>query len=1165
MACAEHFSVIIAFFSLGVTSSGHSPIPYGMSFKLWLDNDTATSVFSTLLPVLMPQKNCIVDGFMQVDSDLNVNNISLTSDCLGLKLSMLQFPNAFRHVVYFNGQNHLSKNDHDTSVIVYSRLETSRVMIGNFFEVFTSDFKSIAMEVAFSSKTLSTTGHIRNVNVSLFDSQIYAEELAISNEYLSFKGYTVIFNHFNIHVIGKSSTKNNINSLALELEGEIVDDVDGFKTKLSNTLNSHVKSEIELAIERQRNAHLLHEAANDFYIKISNQYDNVKLEYDSLLLELLSVNESYQNMKSAVQDTRNAFLKEYNKSMMDLGDVLCSQEFCNLNCEDSNQCSICDSFSKIEETEICETSLSKSRVTTFYQLVESQSWRYDTKCYDCWKLEWYLLPYFSPSKCCFTVSVPYSEYRNEPYQDTENYLKAHYNSCKTDEIAANTSIQCCEDYKCAFTFHNVSCLASNTDCLKEKKELVQHSGSPSLQLQYDEYSTAITDFVTSEIRLVTIEAKLFVLKQELMLLEDAKENAFDIKDIRETAEQTITNLTEVYNSLDSNVQLKILNISFDIIITDTTPVSFPLQFLVECEENIREITVIVDFQKSLESIYRHVSVEIMANIVSGSRLRKRRDVAMIENSNHFAATCAELAVLKTFAEQIVHSFDSFEKQTNDNIETVNDMFLELELPPNIEEIETYHLMYSNVELEVNSLISRLRNVLEQYSFIYWQNGQEMLYSNDSNVNGYDCIDQIDCLLIALYDIASILKDTPLEEAELIFQNIALIKQDILSSQYNVSHTRVAMKQLLDLFLGIEKLDYWCSEPPIFIEQPSAQTNIMAGKTLQLSCNVESKLPVTYYWMRDSQLLNIKSSTVTIRDIQTFEGGNYQCIVANDAGSVLSAISIVNVYTLPVFNLTLEPKYETYAGDDSGLTFTCDAYGLPSPGWKWLYKSTLDDDWREIDHSHSNVLAFSKVEFNREGYYACSAFNVIGNITSNVTFFQVLPAEIVQLEYPVEFTFSFKSEQTIATENNSSLQELVKNKIKQNLLLNSTQIKSVSIVVRDGLHRVSFSLTTPYQTFNSNMSMEELVALLSPLITELEINKYNMTYATLENILDIEDAMIELIPGSLNIGPRHFACSNGYETHSSQSLCGKSFFILNFLPYTIYYIQLDVVQECIVDY
>ena len=43
--------------------------------------------------------------------------------------------------------------------------------------------------------------------------------------------------------------------------------------------------------------------------------------------------------------------------------------------------------------------------------------------------------------------------------------------------------------------------------------------------------------------------------------------------------------------------------------------------------------------------------------------------------------------------------------------------------------------------------------------------------NDSNVNGYDCIDQIDCLLIALYDIASILNDTPLEEAELIFQNI----------------------------------------------------------------------------------------------------------------------------------------------------------------------------------------------------------------------------------------------------------------------------------------------------------------------------------------------------------------------------------------------------------
>ena len=1120
-----------------------------MSFKLYGNN--ATSVFSTLLP--LPVTSCSVDGFMHVDSGLNVNNISLISDCLGLKLGMLEFPQSFRQIIHLKGQNQLLANDRDQSVTIYSQLKAYRVNIGNFFEIFTNDLNSIAMEIDLDSKHVSTTGCIRNVNVSLFDSNIHVEELSINNEYLLFNGSTVMFNHFNIHVIGKSSTKNDINSLALELHVEIDG---GFNAKLSNILNSHIKREVALVVERQSIAHLKHIAAIDLYSNISNEYDNVQMEYNSLLLELSLTNKTYQNMKNKYLDARDAFiysLEEYsNNNIFDIDDVLCSEEFCNLECRDSNECSICHSVSKVTETEICETSLPKSRLITLYRSLEFQSWSYSTKCHDCWKLAWYLLPYFSPNKCCLTGSLPYSGYRNEPYQAIENYLHTGYNSCETGEIAANTSIQCCNNYTCAFKFHDIFCLTSNAECLSEKGQAMKLSGSPILYIQYQEYSNAVENLTKSEIQLATIEAKLFVMKQELLLLEDAKYNAFIRKDTRNTMEQTITNLTEQYMtqtnfSLNSISQFKILNISFDIILTNTTPVSFPLQFLVEYEEDVREITVIVDFQKSLESIYRYVSVELSANILSETGMRKKRDITSTNTqSNHFAITCAELANIKSFVKQIVDSIDIFQDQTKKNAEAIDTMYLNIEFPSSMDGIETYNLLYSNLESYVNSLVSRLQSILEQYSLTYWQNGQDMLYTNGSRVNEYNCIDQTDCLLIAIYDIFYILEDTPLKETQSIIENIASIKDSVLTSQYNVTHTGIAMNQLLELFLTIENFDYWCSEPPVFVEQPPPEMNLKVGETLELSCVVESKLPVTHYWMRNSLLLNFKANTLTIKDIQISEGGSYKCVVANDAGSVSSTISTVNVYTPPIFNLSLAQEYETYLGNDNGFMLTCDALGLPAPGWRWLYKSTFNDDWKEISDSHSNVLTFAKVQLANEGYYVCSAFNVIGNITSNSTFVRVLPTEIVQLMYPVEFVLSIQSKPTENEEFDSKLKELVMTRLEQNLFINSTQIKSVSIFVRDGLHEVSFSLTTPFQTFDANMNMQELVALLSPLITDLEITKNSVTYAVLEKIIDIDGVIIKLIPGSLYIGARHFACSDGYKTHSSLILCGKFLFILVYL-------------------
>lgn len=1119
-----------------MSTNADTPLLPGISFKLLWHNRNTVSLFSNLLTVLIPSGICTVDGFMYLDMKLNVNVLSFTSECLGLKLGMLQFPNNFNHILYLNGQNHHPKYDTDVSFVIHSKLKTPQVNLGHFFEIYTSDFNSVAVEVIFNLKKPLTEGFIHNVNVSLFDSVVHVDEVSISGNYLTFQGDTIIFNHFPIHFVGQTSTENKMDSLPLIVKAEILDGGSGLMTTLSHNLNSHVRNELNLVLERLGNAQVLLDMANNLHIYLSSQYEKVKMEYYELLLELKSTNETYWESRQKAQNDRDIFLNSLNS--IDLN-TNCSDEFCTRICEDSYECSVCYSHSKLKEMGICETSLSKNRLINRYRQVPIQSWKYEIKCHHCWKIVWYLLPYYSPSNCCSTVSVPFTDYRNEPYQVYETFEQIQYESCITGEINANVSNHCCNEYQCAFKFHSFSCLSSDSLCLKEQQQRLGELALLDLQLKQEQYSRAKSNFTVSEIKLAKVESKLFIIKQELNLLGDAKKKAFDMKEFRKRTMSTLHNMTDVYNQLlvnssYTNINFKILNISFDIVLTNVTPVAFPVTFLVEYNREVKEIDLIVNFQNPLELIYRQVSVNILDNIFGErGRLRVRREAITIKDKhNYFVVTCAEITNIQSFAEQVMNSSITFEQQLNYNLVSIDEMFLNFSLDLGNKEAETINHLYSDLEVEANMLTTRVQNLIENNSIVYWQNGQDVLYRNGGEINGYACVDQYDCLLTATLDLVFLLEDTPLEEAKSLGQELISFRKNMLNVKRNDSfiHANFAMKKLLEIISKIMGIGYWCSKPPVFVKHLPARQSVVAGETLLLSCVVQSDLQVRYHWTRNSKLLHFKTSGIVIPHIQITDAGEYQCIASNDAGSVSSQTSTVDVYLAPVFNQTLKLLYETFVGDDTGFTLTCDAYALPVPGWRWFYKSVLNEDWKEIENLRSNSLTFTEVLSDDEGYYACNAYNLVGSVMSESTYLRTLPAEVVTLAYPV--TFVLNSHPTNTGKNQSTLPEVV-DEIKRQLHLTSTLISHLQIT--DNLH-ISFALTTPHKEYDPNLSMQELVTVMTPLISQLEMDKEGLSLNVSSIIASIDG--ITMDPGTFHIGPRHFVCSDGYEVHVNQMLCGK---------------------------
>ena len=1133
--------------------SSKTLLPPGISLKLEYNN-TLPLPFSELHT---NNQICSVDGFLSINENFRIEYFSFIGDCLQLSIGQIILPNDFTHAVYFTKFKANMKNP---SILIYSKLKSSKVSIGDFFHINTDNHTDNIIELHYQPDSTTLTGSIHNVNISLFDAELKTD-LLINATVITFKGRTTIFDNFEVDVNGISSTESDVDSQSLDVSFEVVDGHNTFKKDLTENLLLHMKTEYNNIIERQANAEFLLQDTESRLNKLTVLLQKLDVNRQSLLVKQSSVNESVNFLKTEVDNYKDDFdlalkLAHGNSNP---NTTSCSEKTCQLVCDRDTACSTCQSKMNLNKPAICDEIVTGKRLTTKYRYVESTLSRYESRCYPCSKLFWYALPIFTQDSCCYTESVTYTGNTTEPYESTEYYSYIQKVACATiSDIEQDVSGICCTEDACAaIKTLNTSCTVLNAFCRQQiLNELI--SGQPVLQLSFEKYEKAKSNLTLLEIELSLLNKQLSSLDQEYDIISTVKDSLSFANKSRKIIEYKIKKDVEkflpLYDPEQNRIKdIEILNVSFTYILSKQTPLSVPARVIINYDNQISEFPVTINFQESLEIIHRHVSLEIFNHIAESNSRRKRETVQSLEN-NYLSTVCQELNNLELFIFEVTASLNSSFSTYKINMELLHqnmisndlkDLFIfDSETFEHLEELETSFLRLLRFK---NTSLNRMEEILTDLSFMQWQMSIDNYYANGTVIteNSIPCIGLADCFQSVIYNLVFAIEDTQLNEAKTIKQTILSLKDDVLAvalnSSYSFMNAEQTLNSLLEVFQDLQKLEYWCSDPPTFIEASPLEINVSLGSTLDIPCIVYSKLPVTYLWKKNSIISSTSSNTVSILNVHQSDSGEYQCIATNSAGCATSLTTVVNVFSKPVLNLTLDAIYEVYEGYDNGVRFTCDAKSWPLPGWKWFYQSSTTDPLTKIEGESRNTLTIISPKLLHEGWYTCMAYNELGETISKPSFLLVLPSTLSTFQYIVNIAFT------------SSNEEIDYNIANKQLL--TTEIRRVfepfTLVTVDDLYfikksidlfHVAFSLHTPQFDYLKTRKMTDIIPIISPTLLQLEESvKTLSSMATASTAIIINNTNITLysVSNSLQIGPRYVSCSEGYEVSSNYIICGKN--------------------------
>ena len=105
-------------------------------------------------------------------------------------------------------------------------------------------------------------------------------------------------------------------------------------------------------------------------------------------------------------------------------------------------------------------------------------------------------------------------------------------------------------------------------------------------------------------------------------------------------------------------------------------------------------------------------------------------------------------------------------------------------------------------------------------------------------------------------------------------------------------------------------------------------------------------------------------SLALTDIGAENGGDYTCLVTNNAGN---GSDVSSLYVHP-YLVTL-PEPDVHATVKSNVTLTCIADGFPKPNVTW---EVLESQFEQLEGLDNGPLYFSPVVFNDVGFYRCVA-------------------------------------------------------------------------------------------------------------------------------------------------------------------------------------------------
>jgi photosystem II stability/assembly factor-like uncharacterized protein len=186
-------------------------------------------------------------------------------------------------------------------------------------------------------------------------------------------------------------------------------------------------------------------------------------------------------------------------------------------------------------------------------------------------------------------------------------------------------------------------------------------------------------------------------------------------------------------------------------------------------------------------------------------------------------------------------------------------------------------------------------------------------------------------------------------------------------------------------------------PPAITAHPSSQT---VCETNQACFSVTATgANLTYQWRRNG--VNIPNATAAqycITAVTPGQAGNYDVIVANTCGTVMSTVATLAVNTAP--SVTTQPVSQTVVVGDTAV-FNAAASGTPAPSVQWQLSTDGGATFTGIPGATSATLTLAPVTLAQNGNRYRAVFtNACGSAESNPATLTVTGLQYYPLPRPI---------------------------------------------------------------------------------------------------------------------------------------------------------------------
>ena len=163
--------------------------------------------------------------------------------------------------------------------------------------------------------------------------------------------------------------------------------------------------------------------------------------------------------------------------------------------------------------------------------------------------------------------------------------------------------------------------------------------------------------------------------------------------------------------------------------------------------------------------------------------------------------------------------------------------------------------------------------------------------------------------------------------------------------------------------------------PVSLEAQPANVRGVVGGSVSLAVSAVGSDPITYEWMFEGEkIIGATSASLSLVDLNAASAGNYQVVVTNPAGSVLSDVAAVAVDTAPAIT-SLTNSTSAIAGSNVEMSVSASNSLTMSFQWK--------RDGISITGAVSNSLTLSSVGSTDAGDYTVEVTNTVGTTVSAV--------------------------------------------------------------------------------------------------------------------------------------------------------------------------------------